>query len=89
MQTLQEYINTNSLSGSLITKLKRFVNPKNYAEAAKTLHSVLQKKSKLNQLRHDIYYYAHEIAKRFKDVEVKELIKLYKEAKLNTYGLKF
>ena len=63
--------------------LKRWASktsqPRQYEKAAQTLHNVLVKKSRDNNLNHSLSYYAQQIGKSFAGIDYRALVDYYKE----------
>ena len=55
------------------------IQPRQYEKAAETLHNVLVKKSRENNINHSLGYYAQQIGKSFAGIDYKALVDYYKE----------
>jgi hypothetical protein len=53
--------------------------PRQYEKAAETLHNVLVKKSRENNINHSLGYYAQQIGKQFAGIDYRALVDFYKE----------
>ena len=87
MASLDEYINTKGIIGAgLISAVKDLFNTKGYMMAVRDLSALLKKKSQEGPKKHDINYYAFQIAKSSANIEVKSLVKAYLASGMDTYG---
>ena len=69
-------ISTDQLIKQIIAKTTK---KKPYEKAAEVLRTVINRKKKENSLKHDLAYYAGQIAKSFKGIDARALAKTYEK----------
>ena len=69
-------ISTDQLIKQIIAKTTK---KKPYEKAAEVLKTVINRKKKENSLKHDLAYYAGQIAKSFKGIDARALVKTYEK----------
>lgn len=71
---ISEYNDSSSSSVSILERLPRFLLGKSYANAAKELQNIVNKKRSSGDRNVDLHHHAFEVAKRYRGVDHRKLV---------------